>query len=463
MEEKSLQKNISAILDLNDIDGDIEQLYLPLNEEEKRVVTKKLLDLPDNFRDTIDFKIRNEKIHFFWNIPTTNPQAEKIHKNAILHARKGDLKKAIEQWTAAAQLNPQDPDYFFNLGVAYFELKKYIEAIDALTRTLAICPIYYKANLILGTAFLKIRKFENARKHIEKSLIVNKNNLLAYLNLGAVNSILKDYKNGISMFEKAIELSPKEASAYMGLAKIYATLDNIEKANFYFRKVIEFDKKGNLANYAKRLITSQRRQKIEEEEPLDISEATNPEEYYSEGYRNYIIGNFQKSILMYKKYLTVKSDDDYVWCALGEAQLRAGKTELAAESFKKAAKLSSSKGLYFKELGIAFDKLGKYDKTVAALIKASELGKLDSVTYGIWGKALFELGKNGEAIDKLEESLKTNKNNLFAKYYMALALSKENENDDAIVYLDEIMNAKIETPLKAQSEKLKRQIINSNT
>ena len=115
--------------------------------------------------------------------------------------------------------------------------KKYIEAIDALTRTLAICPIYYKANLILGTAYLKIRKFENARKHIQKSLTVNKNNVRAYLNLGAVNSILKDYKNGIAMFEKVIGLSPKEASAYMGLAKIYATLDNIEKANFYFRKV----------------------------------------------------------------------------------------------------------------------------------------------------------------------------------------------------------------------------------
>ncbi|ODS35227.1 MAG: hypothetical protein A7315_01890 [Candidatus Altiarchaeales archaeon WOR_SM1_79] len=458
MEEKTLQKTVSATLDLNDIDGDIEQLYLPLNEEEKRAVSKKILGLPDNFRDVIDFKIKDEKIHFFWYSPQTNTQAENLHKNAIILARKGDLKKAIEHWTKAAQLNPHDPDYFFNLGVAYFEIKKYIEAIDALTRTLAICPIYYKANLILGTAYLKIRKFENARKHIEKSLIVNKNSLLAYLNLGAVNSILKDYKNGIAMFEKAIELSPKEASAYMGLAKIYSTLDNIEKANFYFRKVIEFDKKGNLANYAKRLITSQRRQKIEEE-LLEMSEAANPEEYYSEGYRNYIISNFQKSVQMYKKYLTTKSDDDYVWCSLGEAQLRAGKPELAAESFKKAAKLSTSKGLYFKDLGIAFDKMGKYDKAVAAMTKANELGKLDSVTYCIWGKALYELGKNGEAIDKLEEALKANKNNLLAKYYMALALSREQEVDDAIGYLDEILCTKIETPLKSQSEKLKQQIM----
>jgi len=457
MEEKTIQKTFSVTLDLNEIDGDIEQLYLPLNEQERSAIAKKILELPENFNDIIDFKIKDEKINFFWNLQKSNSQAENLHKNAIIHARKGDLKNAIELWTKAVELNPQDPDYFFNLGVAYFELKKFIDSIDALTRTLVICPIYYKANLILGIAYLKIRKFENARKHIEKSLVVIENNLLAYLNLGAVNSILKDYKSGIAMFEKAIALSPKEAIAYMGLAKIYAALDNIEKANFYFRKVIEFDKKGNLANYAKRLITSQRIQKLEDES-VDISEAANPEEYYSEGYRNYIIGNFQKSMQLYKKYLTTKSDDDYVWYALGEAQLRAGKPELAAESFKKAAKLSSSKGLYFKELGVAFDKMGKYEKAVAAMTKANELGKLDSVTYSIWGKALFELGKNGEAIDKLEEALKINKNNLLAKYYMALALSKEQEVDDSISYLNEILTSKINTPLKAKSEKLKQQM-----
>lgn len=460
MEQKSLQKTVIVTLDLNEINGDIEQLYLPLNEAEQRGLVKKILGLSDNFQDNITFKIKDEKIQFFWTGQKTHIEAENLHKKAIIFARQNDLKKAIQLWIEASKLNPQEPDYFFNLGVAYFESKKYIESIDALTRTLAICPIYYRTHLILGTAYLKIRKFENAKKHFEKSLIVNKNNILVYLNLGTVSSILKDYKNGITMFEKAIQLSPKEATAYMGLAKIYSTLDNIEKANIYYRKVIQYDKRGNLANYAKRLITSQQREKIEQDR--DIDEKANPEEYYSEGYRNYIVSNFQKSIQMYKKYLMIKSDDDYVWYALGEAQLRTGKPELAAESFKKAAKLSTSKGLYFKELGISFDKMGKYDKVVAAMSKANELGKTDSVTYCLWGKALYEVGKNTEAIDKLEESLKTNKNNLLTKYYLALALFKEQESDDAIGYLDEILNSKMLTPLKAPTKKLKQKIMGNH-
>ncbi len=457
MEEKSLHKTVSAILNLNEIDGDIESLYLPSDSEGKKTIIKKLLGLPDNFNDVIDFKIEDEKIHFFWHPLQQNSQAEKLHKQAIIFAKKGDLNKAVELWIQASQINPQDPDYFFNLGVAYFELKKYIESIDALTRTLAICPIYYKTHLILGTAYLKIRKFENAKKHIEKSFIINKNSKLAYLNLATVNSILKDYKNGIAMFEKVIALAPNEANAYMGLAKIYSTLENIEKANYYFRKVIEYDKKGILANYAKRMIISPKKENIEEE-GYDGDITANPEEYYSEGYRNYIVGNFQKATQMYKQYLKIKSDDDYVWYALGEAQLRSGKPELAAEAFKKAAKLSTSKGLYFKGLGIAFDKLGKYDKVVAAMAKANELGKNDSTTYCLWGKALYELGNIAESIDKLEESLKLNKNNLLTKYYLALAFIKENDSNEAIGLLDEILHSKIDTPLKVQSEKLKNQI-----
>ncbi len=462
MKDKTHQKTISVALALSDIDGDIEQLQSPLNEIEKQSLLKKVLALPDNFHDVIDFKINDEKIHFFWHLPHFNPQAESLHRNALFEARKGDLNQAIEYWTKASQINPQDPDYFFNLGVAYFEIKKYIEAIDALTRTLVICPIYPKASLILGTSYLKIRKFENAKKHIEKSLIIDKNSLLAYLNLGTVHSILKDYTNGIAKFEKAIALAPKEANAYMGLAKIYLILDDSEKSNFYFKKVIELDRKGNLANYAKRLITSQRMQQTDNDESIDVTELSNPEEYYSEGYRNYIAGNFQKSVLMYKKYLLSKSDDDYVWYALGEAYLRVGKPELAAESFKKSAKLSTSKGLYYKALGIAFEKMGKFEKAVAAMTKANESGKLDSITYCIWGKALFELNKNKEAIDKLEESLKTNKNNLLAKYYMAQALLKEQEFDDAVGYIDEILNTKLETPLKLLSQQLKQKVMNNS-
>lgn len=452
MQEHYKQKTISATLDINDIDVSIGEFHEPMDDDRRRSLTKNILGLPDNYEDVIDFSIHDEKIKFQWYLNNPNIQAENLHKQAIQFARKGDLPNALKHWEEASRTNPFDPDYFFNLGVVYFELKKYIECIDSLTRTLAICPIYYKAHLILGTAYLKIRKFENSKKHIEKSLRFNKNNMLAFLNLGAVYSILKDYKNGINMFEKAIALSPKEASAYMGLAKIYTTLEETEKSNYYFKKVIEFDRKGNLANYAKRSIITPRKNKLDDD-TIDLNTG-NPEDYYSEGYRNYIIGDFEKSINLYKKYLSIKPDDDYVWYALGEVQLRFGKPELAADSFKKAAKLSPSKGIYFKELAIVFDKIEKYEKVIIALEKAKGLGKIDSVTLCLYGKALYKTQKLSEAAGMLEDAIQKNKNNILAKYYLAKSLLKNNEIDDAVWYLEEIMNSPVNSPLKKKSEEL---------
>jgi len=454
MQEKNIQKTISATLDISDIDEAIGQLQEPQDEESKKSIVKNILGLPDNFKDFIDFSIQDQKIKFQWYLNNPNIQAENLHKQAIQFARKGDLNNALEYWDKATKANPFDPDYFFNLGVVYFEIKKYIESIDALTRTLAICPIYYKAHLILGSAYFKIRKFENSKKHIEKSLKFNKNNMLAFLNLGAVYSILKDYKNGINMFEKAIAMSPREASAYMGLAKIYMMLEDTEKSNYYFKKVIEYDKKGNLANYAKRSIITPRKNKLDDD-TIDVT-SENPEDYYSEGYRNYVIGDFEKSVKLYKKYLSLKPDDDYVWYALGEVQLRSGKPELAADAFKKAAKLSPSKGLYFKELAIAFDITEKYDKVIAAIEKARELGKIDSITLCLHGKALYKTQKINEASGMLEEAIQKNKNNLLAKYYAAKSLIKNDEVDDAVWYLEEIVNSPINSPIKQKSESLLR-------
>ena len=109
-------------------------------------------------------------------------------------------------------------------------------------------------------------------------------------------------------------------------------------ANDYFKKVIELDTKGNLAIYAKRSIISLNKKPLESN--IEENVTGNPEDYYSEGYRYYIGGNYSKSASMYKKYLAIKPEDDYIWYALGEVQLRLGKLELALEAFKKAIKNS---------------------------------------------------------------------------------------------------------------------------
>ncbi len=459
MTKKVAPKIISAVINLNDLKDYAQRFTNNLKDAEKNALIREVLELPNNYSDSIDFFVDKNKIVFYWEVPKINEQADKFHQKALNLARGGDLTKAILNWKEATSIDPYNPEYLFNLGVASFEQKKYEQCIEVLTRTLAICPIYYKAHLIIGTSYLKIRKFTQAKHHILKSLKYNKNNALAYLNLGTVNSVLRDYKNGLKMFERVIELSPNEPRAYMGIAKIYASSGNTEKANYYYKQVIKYDKKGNLANYAKKsLITANKHEDIGIDQPDQVS-YENIDEYYSEGYRCYLAGHFDKAVQMYKSYLSKKQDDDYVWYALGESLLRLGEIESAGDSFKRAAKLSPQKGLYFKSLVIIFDKMKQYEKVIAAAAKAKELGKTDSVLYCIWGKALLSLNNVNEAIIMLDHSLKLNNNNLLTKYYLALALEKNDEIDNALGYVEEILKIEMKTPLKYKAEQLKERLI----
>ncbi|MBN1154685.1 tetratricopeptide repeat protein [candidate division KSB1 bacterium] len=451
-----LNKTISTSFQRSEIDG-VEKLleHPPQDREEKLKVASSLIELPVNFKDDIEIIYNDKQLTIRWHPSKIDPDAEALHKNALLLARKGALTEAIENWEKAAQINPYDPDYFFNLGVAYFELKRFQESIENLTRVLAICPFYIKAHLILGTAFLKIRKFEFAKKHLIKSVRYYKNNALSFLNLGAVHSILREYDNGIRMFNQAIKFSPQDPRAYLGLAKIYATVGEQEKANAYFKKVIELDQKGALANYAKRSIIANKdnlKTTISAGAADAKSGSANVEDFYSEGYRLYLSGDYPNSEIMYKRYLSIKRDDDYVWYALAQSQLRSGKLQESLEAIKEALKIYPKKGLYLKDVAIIFDKLNKPDRVIAALTKAKELDKADSITYSLWGKSLFALGNFDEALIMLEKAIKLNTNNQLAKYFMAETLMKLNATEDALDYLYDLKETKMTSPLKERAK-----------
>jgi len=454
MKQNTINKTISTSFKRNEINGVGELLQnLPNNRNDKLKIARSLIDLPVNFEDDFDIIVNETALIIKWRPSKIDPNAEAVHKNALLLARKGNLRDAIENWEKAASINPYDPDYFFNLGIGYFELKKYQESIENLTRVLAICPFYIKAHLILGTAYLKIRKFEFAKKHLIKSVKYNKRNSLSFLNLGAVHSILKEYDDGIRMFNMAIKNAPQDPRAYLGLAKIYATIGNQDMANKFFKKVIDLDKHGNLGNYAKRSIIASNKhvQTNEKGKKIVDMDSGNAEEFYSEGYRLYISGDYMNSELMYKKYLSIKNDDDYVWYALAQSQMRQGKLQEALESIKQALKIYPKKGLYLKDVAIIFDKLKKPEKVIAALTKAKELGKTDSITYGMWGKALYSLGNYDEALIMLEHSIKMNANNQLSKYYIAETLMKTNSTEDALDYLYDLKETKMNSPLKEKS------------
>lgn len=396
------------------------------------------------------------KVKLIWSTSAFSSEAEGFHKSALNLAKSKKYSDAVANWVKAISINPKDPDYYFNLGIAFFETKNYKESIENLRRALAICPIYYKAHLILGTVHLKIRNFEEAEKHLKESINFNPNHGLAYLNLGAVYSILKRYDDGINMFMKALDLAPNETRAYFGLGKIYSIKGDVEKANQYFKRVIELDKNGDLANHAKRAL-----QVIPgsvTDDSVSIKNHPNIENLYQEGYKAFLMTDYDLAIKMYQAYLNQKPDDDFVWFALGEACLRTGHLDKSAEAFQKAIKLNPSKGLYYKELAIVFYYQQKANELIQCLAKAKQLGKSDSVLSSLEGYALMKQEKYRDALATLQEANRLDSNNLLGKFFLAQAFQKCGDNNSAVNLLEAIKQSGSKSPLVATSDRILREL-----
>jgi len=449
MSPQTAKKLVSAKINLAEIrhfDPEIQQI---LFSNSNPVGLKDYLYRRYGNNGGVDIIVNGEAAELRWILPRVLPQAETLHKEALAHARQRDFKPAIMKWTRAVALNPHDPDYYFNLGIAFFESKNYKEAVENLQQTISICPIYFRAHLILGTVLLKIRKFAEAERHLKESVFFNPQNALAHLNLGAVYSILKKYQEGIFSFQRAIELSPKEIRAYFGMAKIYSILGDTENANQYYRKVIELDSKGILSNHAKRGVVA-----VRESSPSPGSSAVDLETLYSRGYNAFLFSDYQLAVELYQQYVQRKPEDDYVWSALGAALLRAGQAQPAANAFERAIKISSAKALYYKQLALAYDALNRPQDVIAMLEKAKSLGKNDSVMLGLWGKNLIKLNQITEALTPLEQALKLSKSNLMAQYYLAIVLVRLNRLENAMAHLDNVLSARVNTPLKDEAQKL---------
>lgn len=392
----------------------------------------------------LDIKITGKAAELKWTSDSRiSAEAEVFHKEALVYARRKEYQQAVQKWIQAVAANPDDPDYYFNLGIALFEKKNYQEAVENLKKVISLCPIYHRAHLILGTVCLKIRKFSDAEVFLKNSIYFNPQNALAHLNLAAVYSILKKYEAGIASFSRTIELSPTEVRAYFGLAKIYSLIGDIESANKNYRKVIELDSKSVLANHAKRGIVSK-----------EETKSGNLDEYYSEGYKAYLYSDYGRAIEMYRSYVEAKPEDDYVWAALGAALLRGGLVEQAATALKHATKINPSKGSYGKQLAIAYDYLNRPQEAVDAAQMATESGKVDSITMGLLGKNLVKLNRFSEAITVLEHAVKSNRANLSAQLNLSIARARNNEVDIAIDGLKAILSSKIDSPIKLEAEKL---------
>lgn len=144
------------------------------------------------------------------------------------------IKKAIE-------MDQNNPNYFYHLGIYSFELGELEEAIKSLKQAISLDneePIYY---LALGEALYLNGYFEEALENIDASLELSPDYQEALYLKGIVLIQVGDVEDGIVYLEKLSEYQPENLSILIALVDAYEMIHMHDDSYNLLNKIVEID------------------------------------------------------------------------------------------------------------------------------------------------------------------------------------------------------------------------------
>ena len=160
-----------------------------------------------------------------------NSQAETIWRKV--------LDAAVAAYQKAIQLNPNDADAYYNLGIALSDQKKLDAAVAAYQKAIQLNPNYALAYYNLGNALSKQKKLDAAVAAYEKAIQLNPNYALAYYHLGNALSEQKKLDAAVAVLQKVIQLNPNDATGYIILGVLLFQQNKSDAAVATLQKVFK--------------------------------------------------------------------------------------------------------------------------------------------------------------------------------------------------------------------------------
>jgi len=139
------------------------------------------------------------------------------------YGKRGNYEKALEDFNKVIELNPNDPDAWYNRGLTYKHLGKLDAALRDYHRAISLKPDYAKAFNNRGTIYGRQARFQKAIEDFDQAIALAPEDAGAWFNRGLAWYSLGEYERAIPDLEKAIELNPDYLKAYKNLAWLRAT------------------------------------------------------------------------------------------------------------------------------------------------------------------------------------------------------------------------------------------------
>lgn len=194
--------------------------------------------------DNEDSECLKEAIECFEKAIELNPNDEEYYVNVGNAYRENkNIIKAIDCFKKATELNPRNENYFVSLGDAFNENKNTMKAMDCFKKALYLNPNKAAAYNGLGQAMIVqkgfSKDFKKAIEQFNRAIELDSLNPLYISNKAFAFNCMKDYASAIKCYDEAIELDPRDAELYCNKGNACKKIHNYEKAKECFKKAIK--------------------------------------------------------------------------------------------------------------------------------------------------------------------------------------------------------------------------------
>lgn len=158
--------------------------------------------------------------------------AETRFNTGLTHLRENRPALALEEFKRAVKQDAKNPYFYKGLGLAYLQLQKYPEAVEALRKSLEINPYYVDVRNDLGTALLLSGKRAEGKAELLTAFNdpTNPTPDMTARNLAQAYYEEKDYEQASNWFRSSLGRNKALPDSYLGLADTQLALKRPDEA-----------------------------------------------------------------------------------------------------------------------------------------------------------------------------------------------------------------------------------------
>jgi tetratricopeptide (TPR) repeat protein len=145
------------------------------------------------------------------------PGNDDLSLKAVDAERRGDFAGAVAVFQQLIQAGADSPELRSNLGIAYYQLHDFPQALHQFALVLAKTPNSVPANLFSGLALIKLERPKEALPHLKRAQTLHPDAPEITLALAQAQVAANEISQARDSYQRVTRLDPQNAEAWYGL------------------------------------------------------------------------------------------------------------------------------------------------------------------------------------------------------------------------------------------------------